>query len=553
MTPLADALAGPTRLALLILFGIVTLLLVISCANVAGLLLARGAARQRELAVRAALGASRGRITRQLLTESVILALAGGAAGLLLADALARLLVWIVSSTFAVPRLDATHTDVAVVAFALALSFATGTVFGILPAWSAAAPDLNRSLREGAQTMSAMRLPRLGRALVITQTALALVLLAGAGVLMRTLLTMRATDPGFETQRMLAFELWLPPSHVERRDDRARFFQEALARVRAVPGVRAAALVADLPLGGSADTQSFHIVGRPDPAPDRAFNSGFNVASAGYFSMMGIPVREGREFADTDGPFGPAVAIVNETAARRFWPDRSPIGAQLQLPMARGRSTLLTIVGVTGDVRHRGLADPPRPEIFLASLQSELPWSEVVLAVRASGDPAHLAAPIKSALHAADANVPLSRVRSMDDVVAQAIAEPRLFALLLAAFAVAAVTLAAVGLYGLIWYTVTQRTREMSIRLALGASRSGVLRLVLGHGVRLATIGAALGVAGGLAATRVLLGLVKGVEPNDPLTFAAVVGVLFAVALTATYVPARRAARVDPMTALRVE
>jgi putative ABC transport system permease protein len=552
--PLVDALAGPSRLALLTLFGIVALLLLISCANVAGLLLARGVSRERELAVRAALGASRTRIVRQLLTESLLLALAGGIAGLLLASMLARLLVLIVSATFAVPRLDATHTDAAVVLFAFIVSLATGTLFGLVPAWSAASPDLNQSLREATQQASRLRMPRVGRGLVVAQAALALVLLAGAGTLMKTLLTMRTTHPGFDTNRMIAFELWLPPAHLPRLEDRARFFGEALARTRGLPGIEAAALVADLPLGGFTDSQSFHIVGRPDPAPDRAFNSGFNVASAGYFRMMRIPIREGRDFGDGDGAQTPGVAIVNETAVRRFWPDRSPIGSQISLPIERNRSTLLTVVGVAGDVRHRGLAEPPRPEIFLSSLQSELSWSEAVLAVRtAAADPTMLAAPIKAALREVDPNVPLARVRTMDEIVQRSLAEPRLFAWLVGAFAVAALALAAIGLYGLVSYTVTQRSREMGIRLALGATGAGVVRLILAQGVRLATVGAVLGVAGGLAATRVLVGLVKGVEPNDPATFTAVVAVLFAIAVIAAYLPARRAARVDPIRALRVE
>ena len=551
--PLVDALAGPSRLALLVLFGIVTALLLVSCANVGGLLLARGAARQREIAVRAALGASPGRIARQLLTESLLLALAGGCAGLVFADWLARLLVAIVSAAFSVPRLDATHTDGSVFAFTFIVSIATGTLFGLVPAWSSATPDLNRSLREAGQIGSGSRLPRMGGALVIAQTALALILLAVAGVLMKTLLTMRATHPGFETRNMLAFDLWLPPARFERRQDRARFFEETLTRVRALPGVRSAAFVADLPLGGNTDTQSFHIVGRSDPAPDRAFNSGFNVVSAGYFHVMGIPIRGGRDFLDSDGTLGPAVAIVNEAAARRFWPDRTPIGTQIRLPIARNRSMLLTIVGVAGDVRHQGLAQPPRAEIFLDALQSELSWSAFVLAVGTASDPMTLAQSTRRVLRDVDSNVPLPLVRTMEDVVARSMAEPRLYSLLVGAFAIAAVTLAAIGLYGLISYAVTQRAREMSIRLALGASRAAVVRMVLAQGVRLATIGTAIGVGGGLAATRVLVGLIKGVEPNDPRTFAAVVGVLLAVALGATYVPARRAARVNPIAALRVD
>ncbi len=553
VVPLIDALAGPGRTALLVLFGIVTLLLLISCANVAGLLLARGAARRHELAVRAALGAGRGRIVRQLLTESLVLATAGGAAGVALADGLARLLVAIVASSFSIPRLETTHTDGAVVAFTAIVSIATGVAYGIVPAWSSAASDLSGSLREAAHTTSAARSPRVGRALVVVQLALALVMLAAAGVLVRTLVTMLSTRPGFDTRDMIAVDVWLPPQRFARREDRARFFDESLARIRALRGVRSAAFVADLPLGGGIDTQSFHIVNRPDPAPGRAFNAGFNVASAGYFATMGIPIREGRGFLAADAGTAPGVAIVNEAASRRFWPDTSPIGAHILLPLAGGRAADLRIVGVAGDVRHRSLAQPPRPEIFLNALQSELPWFEAALVARIGGDSAVMADPITAALRAADANVPITRVRTMDDVIAQQFATPRLYSLLLGSFAAAALALAAVGLYGLIAYTVAQRVREIGVRLALGASPTSVLRLVLGQALRLAAIGSITGILGGIAATRVLVGVTGGVEPNDPSTFAAVVGILLAVAALAAYVPARRAAAVDPIVALRVE
>jgi putative ABC transport system permease protein len=553
VVPLVDALAGPSRLALLTLFGVVTLLLLIACANVAGLLLARGAARQREIAVRAALGAGRARLVRQLLTENLLVALAGGAAGLLLADWLARLLAATVGAVFAVPRLDAVRTDGFVLAFAICASFATGILFGILPAWSVSAADLNQSLRDANRTSSSGRAPRARRGLVVAETALALILLAGAGVLMRTLLTMRATSPGFDTRNVLAIDLWLPPARFTRVEQRASFIDATLARVRALPGVRAAAVVADLPLNGSTDSQSFHIVGRPDPAPGRLFNSGFNITTAGYFALMRIPIRRGREFTDRDGASAPRVIVVNEVAATRFWPDRSPLGQQIELPIARGRSVRLTVVGVAGNVRHIGLADPPRAEIYLAAPQAELTWPSLVLAVRTAGDPFAIAEPVKAALRDVDPNVPVVRVNSVDEIVARSIAAPRLYSALFAAFAGLAVALAAIGLYGLVSYSVAERSREIGVRMALGASRRQVMRMVLDDGLRLSAIGAALGVAGGLAATRVLVGLMNGVQPNDPLTFVAVTAVLIAAALLASYLPARRAARVDPMTALRSE
>jgi putative ABC transport system permease protein len=553
VVPLIEALAGPGRLALLILFAVVVVVLLIACTNVASLLLARSASRQRELAVRAALGAGRGRLARQLLVESLVIAVVGGAAGLMIADGLARLLVGLVGTVVPVPRLDATRTDVWVLAFTTIVSLATGIAFGIVPALLSASPDLNDALREAGRSSTGARAPRLRRGLVVVETALALVLLAGAGVLTRTFLTMRATPPGFDATNLLAADLWMPPTRFGTVDRRAQFFEAALARIRALPGVRAAAFVADLPLNGGSNTESFHIVGRPDPAPGRAFNAGFNIASAGYFHTMSIPIREGREFLDSDRSGAPGVIIVNQTAAKRFWPDRSALGQQIDLPVARQKTVRLTVVGVAEDVRHVGLAVAPRAEVFVNSMQTDLTWPFAVLIARAAANPGGLADAAKAALHAADPNVPLSRVNTVDEVIARSMAQARLYTLLLSAFAVAAVALAAVGLYGLIAFSVAQRSHEMGIRVALGASRPEILRLVLGEGVGLAAIGTAIGVAGGLAATRALVGLMAGVQPNDPATFVVVALVLLACAAFASYVPARRAAAADPLAALRSE
>ena len=551
--PLVDAVAGPSRLALLILFAVVGLVLLIACTNVASLLLARGVTRQRELAVRAALGAGRGRLARQLLVESLVLALLGGAAGLLIADGLARVLVAMVGGVAPVPRLDATRTDVWVLAFTTTVSLATGIIFGVGPALVSASPDLNEALREAGRSSTGVHAPRVRRSLVVLETALALVLLGCAGVLTKTLLTMRATPPGFDVRNMLAVDMWMPPSRFDKLEQRARFFDAALTRIRALPGVRSAVFVADLPLNGANDTESFHIVGRPDPTPTRPFNAGFNIASAGYFQTMGIRIREGRGFLDTDGPGSPGVIVVNQAAAKRFWPDRSPLGQQIDLPFNRHKTARLTVVGVADDVRHVGLAVAPRPEIFVNSMQTDLNWSPVVVAVRAASNPDGLADAVKAALRAADPAVPVFRINTVEDVIARSMAQPRLYTLLLGAFAVAAVALAAVGLYGLIAFSVAQRSHEMGIRVALGASRSEIVRLVLGEGVALAVVGTVIGVAGGLAATRALMGLMAGIQPNDPLTFVFVAALLLACAVLASYVPARRAAAANPLAALRSE
>jgi putative ABC transport system permease protein len=550
---LNDGLARLIKPGLFTMLGVVGIVLLIACANVAGLMLARGATRQRELAIRAALGAGRSRLTRQLLTESVVIALGGGGLGLVVADWTSRGLAAIVSDQLHVPRIDAANTDLSVLTFTVLVSLAAGVVFGAFPACSFASPDLNEALRDAGRAATGARGPRVRRGLMIGEIALALVLLAGAGMLMRTLLAMRATHPGFDTRNLLVADLWLPPARFARLQDRAPFLADTLSRLRRLPGVTATAFVADLPLNGRTNTESFHIVGRPDPSPGRAFNAGFNIATAGYFRTMGTPIRDGREFVETDGPNTPGVAIVNETAARTLWPDRSPVGQQISLPIDHmQKSVLLTIVGVAADVR-LDLALPTRAQIFVHSMQSDLNWPWLVLAVRAAIAPAALADPIRAILREVNPNVPITRISSADEVVARSITEPRLYTFLLGTFALLAVALAAIGLYGLISYSVSQRSHEIGIRVALGASRADIFRLVLAQGVALAAVGSVIGLACGLAATRTLVGLIKGVQPNDPVTLVAVTGLLLGVALLASYVPARRAACVDPAVALRAE
>jgi putative ABC transport system permease protein len=550
---MSEGLTRNIRPGLLMMLGVVAIVLLIACANVAGLMLARGATRQRELAIRAALGAGRRRLARQLLTESLVIAVIGGGLGLIVADWTSRALAAVVAEQFHVSRIDAATTDLSVLTFTILVSLGTGVFFGAFPAFVSTSPDLTDALRDAGRPATGVRAPRVRRALVVVEIALALVLFAGAGMLTRALVAMRATPPGFDTRNMLVVDLWLPPARFARLQDRTPFFADMLARLHRLPGVNAAAFVADLPLNGGTDSESFHIVGRPDPSPDRPFNAGFNIATAGYFRMLGIPVREGRDFLETDGPETLGVAIVNETAARKFWPDRSALGQQISLPITRQTSALLTIVGVAGDVRHAGLAVPPRPEVFVHSMQSDLNWPWLVLAVRAASAPMALADPVRAILREVNPNVPITRLNSAEDVVARSMNEPRLYTFLLGSFALLAVALAAIGLYGLVSYSVSQRTHEVGIRVALGASRSEVVRLVLRQGVMLAAVGSALGLAGGLAATRVLAGLMKGVQPYDPATLVAVTALLLGIALLASYMPARRAARVDPVVALRAE
>jgi putative ABC transport system permease protein len=516
-------------------------------------MLARGAARQQELALRAALGAGRFRLVRQLLTESAVIAAAGGALGLLVAHWTASALAAAVADQFRVPGIERVRTDGMVLLFTIGVSAAAGLGFGIAPAFACLSRDPSERLREASRSATGRRAPRARRGLVVAETALALALLVGGGTLIRTFLTLRATPPGFNSASLIKADLSLPLPSFWQLDTRVGFYQAALQRVRALPGVRAAAFVSILPLNNRNNTESFHIVGRADPSPTRGFNAVFNMASAGYFRMMGIPIRAGREVEERDTAGAPDVAVINEAAARAFWPEESPLGRQIVLPINDAPSQILTVVGVVGDVRLASLGIPPRPEIVVSPMQSHLRGSSTTIVAQTDGDPKALAAPLRAAVHSANPLVPISLTATVDDVVSNSIVEPRLYASLLGAFALLALVLACVGLYGLIAYSVSQRRHEFGVRVALGAAQSTIMRLVVGEGLCLAAVGVGIGLVVAVAATRLLVGLVVGVEPQDPVTFAAVTFVLVAATLLATYIPARRAARVDAMVALRTD
>jgi len=502
----------------------------------------------KEIAVRAALGAERQRILRQLLTETTVLALAGGAAGLLASNWISRALVESLKQ-FDVPRLADTHTDAAVLVFTFAVSLFTGIFFGAVFAFSVGSPKLAEALHQsGHQAAGGARGRRLRSGLVVAETAMALVLLASAGVLLKSILVMRRTAPGFYTENRLAIEFWLPPKRFSSDSRRIQFFKLALARAEAVHGVHAAALIADLPLGGGSDSLSFHIAGKPDPAPGKPFQSLFNVASSGYFATMGIPIHAGREFSDHDSADTTPAVIINEAARRRFWPGEIPLGKQISLG-----ANLLTVVGVVGDTRQTSLGVPPRPEIFLNYMQSSPEWSWLVMVARSEGDPAAISAALKSAAQQVDPNVPVTRILPLDDVLALSLAQPQLWAALLAVFASLAVILAAVGLYGVVAYLVAQRTHEVGIRMALGATRIDVFSLVVGQGLGLTFGGTLLGIPCALGAARLLVHLVPSVRAGDPLTLTGVSALLLSIAFAASYIPARRATRVDPIVALRYE
>jgi putative ABC transport system permease protein len=548
--PLIDAGVGDARLGLLFFLGVVTLVLLVACTNVANLMLARNAQRGRELAIRTAMGAGRRRIIQQLLTESLVLSLAGGLLGLMLANWGTRVLVVLLSRTAPIPRIEATHSDWWVLAFAFALSLVTGILFGVVPALVAAPTALNDTLRESSRSVTAGVRGRRARAcLMIAETALALVLLAGAGTLLKTLLMLRSTAPGFTVENLLTVEFWLPQKKLAATDDRAAFFSDLLTRVRAVSGVRSAALVADLPLGGGSDTLGFKIPGRGE----KFISANFNIVSAGYFRTMEIPVRAGREFTDQDRAATQRVIVINEAAARRFWPAENTIGKQILQPTSRTTTDTLTVVGVAGDVRQMGLGTATRPEIFLNSLQPGPGWPYMVLVVRTSVEPTSLAGAIKAAARAADRDVPIARMRALDDVLAGSLAQTRVYTALLGAFAALALVLAMVGLYGVVSYSVAQRTHEIGIRIALGAAPGDVMRMVLRNGAAYAIAGTSIGVAGAMAFMRVLTTVMPGARAGDLGTLAAVSALLLGVALAASYIPARRGSLVDPVVALRSE
>jgi predicted permease len=545
---LVDAIAGATKPGLFLSLGVVAMVLLIACANVANLLLSRNASRQRELAVRTALGASRLRLTQQLLTESLLIALSGGALGLLLATWAAPLLAALLADNFSMPRIDGTRTDGRVLGFTLLVSFATALLFGGLHAVAAASsPDLGGGLRDSGRTTTASaRAGRIRSVLVIAETALALMLLAGAGSLLKSLLVMRNTAPGFTTQNLLAVGFWLPKSKLDHAPARLRFFEGVITRVAALPGARSAALIANLPMSGSSDRLGIWIVGRSDPPS----STNVNIVSPGYFQTLGIPMRAGRAFTDGDSAGAPPVVIINESTAKKFWPGENPLGRQLKF---RSDGTPVTVVGVAGDVRQMNLATAPQPEIYINYLQPTPDWPWLTLVVRADADPASLAPSIKAIARSEDPNVPIAQMRTFDEVLSGSLAEPRIYTMLLGAFAGLALALAGVGLYGVVAYTASQRTHEMGIRQALGAARRDILRLVLRQGLALSIAGPGLGLLGAVALTRLLKSLVPAVEPGDPLTLLAVSALLMAVALAAAFLPAERASRVDPLIALRYE
>ena len=559
VSPAAEELVGDIRPVILVLMGAVGLLLLIACANVASLFLARAEARQREMAVRAALGARTGRIVRQLLTESALLATGGGLLGLLLSVWAVRALVAAAPPTL--PRLDAIEVDGWVLAFTALTTLSTSVLFGLAPALRAARPDLFRALTEGGRGGSAgASRQRLRRGLVVSQIALSLVLIISAGLLIRSFARMRAVDPGFVAEQLLTARIELSPVRY-RSNEQVRAFYERLVR-RAVPrpGVRSAAVVKALPMMQlELGDWSFVREGRHSlpPKPSEWSMAYWQAASPEYFETMQIPLLQGRGLEAADRLGSPGVVVINRTLASRVWPDGDAVGQRILLGGGPVDSVWRTVVGVVGDVRHRGLDAEPRPEIYLPHAQfpagtgPALRTLRVVL--RSEGDPTALTGPLRAALSELDPDIPLSDVRTMEEALGDRAAQRRLTMLLVGSFALLALTLGAVGVYGVMAHLVMQRHREIGIRIALGALPREILGLVLSQGLWLTGAGIALGLLGAMASTRLLAGLLFGVEPTDLATFLATATTLATVAIAAAFLPALRATRTDPITALRSE
>ncbi|HYJ80273.1 MAG TPA: ABC transporter permease, partial [Longimicrobiaceae bacterium] len=550
LTALRSALMpDEVRTMFLIMLAAVGCVLLVACANVANLMLARATARQREMALRAALGAGRGRVLRQLLTESLMVALLGGALGVLLARWGIDLAVTGIPEQL--PYWIVFDIDWRVLAFVLGVSVGTGVVFGLVPAWRASAVDLHEVLKEGGRGSSAgARSGRLRSALVVVQVALSLVLLIGAALMVRSFLALQHVDPGFRTERMLTLRMFLVGGHYEEDPQRVAFLERALAGIAQQPQVESAAAVTSAPLSGSNWSSSFAVEGIPVQPGDEPI-SPVRAVTADYFRVLGVAVTRGRAFtpqevADSAAP----VVMVSQAFAARYWPNQDPVGRRMK--HGTGDETpWLTVVGVVPDLQQRELGAPVETHFYLP--YGRAAFRNMTLVVRTRGEPAAATTAVRDAVGRVDAGLPLFAVQSMEEMVRTSFWDRRLYGLLFLSFAAIALTLAAIGIYGVMSYSVAQRTHEIGVRMALGARMSDIVRLVVGHGAVLTAMGVAVGLLGALGVTRVLSGMLVGVGATDPATFVLIPLLLAGVALLASYLPARRAAKVDPLVSLRAE
>jgi predicted permease len=552
LVPLQEWLVGDVRSALLVLIGAVGLVLLIACANFASLLMVRASAGRQELVIRAALGAGRGRLIRKTLTESTLLSLLGGAAGLLFAQWGTNMLLALKPEELA--RLSGIHLDTRVLLFVLVVSALTGIVFGMAPVWIAARADVAEALKEsGRSTTASTTGHRIREILVTTEVAVALVLLIGAGLLIKGFSRLRSMNPGFNSANVMTMYLQLPTIRYGEIPKQNQFRRELLTRLNFLPGVEAA-MVTDIPLGGNYVGHRLVIDGRPPVAVGGEPLVQTLSVMGDYFRVMQIPLRAGRDFIPMDREGQPLVAIVNEEIVREFFPHENPIGVRIRWAGDEGPPQWMTVTGVVGDVKHSGLNQPTDPAVYTPFSQNDERWRRfMTLAIRARDVSPGLVGEVKKQIWSLDSQIPVSDVHAMDDLIAVSLAQQRFNMLLLGLFAALALTLAAVGIYGAMAYAVNQRTHEIGIRTALGAQRSDVLLLVMRDGAKIALFGIASGIVGALAVTRLMASLLFEVKPTDPATFAGVAILLAFVVLAACYIPARRATKVDPMVALRYE
>jgi putative ABC transport system permease protein len=553
LIPMKEWLVSDSRTALLVLFGAVGFVLLVACANFANLLLARLIARRPEMMVRAALGASSGRLIRQMLTESMVLALTGGLLGLLLARVGVTLLLSLKPANL--PRLLHVPMDWHVFLFALGAAVLTGLVFAIAPAWTSARHDSMETLKEASPRLSAgSSARRLRRVLVAAEIGLALLLLAGTGLLVKTFWRLRSVDPGFSADRVLAIDVSLPATRYADTPKQTEFRRTVLDQLNHVPGVEAA-MISELPMDGNFVYHNFVIDGRPPlPAGSEPELQSRNVMGD-YFQVMHIPLRAGRMLDAQDRDDSLPVGVINQAMAQKYFAHENPLGARMRWARLTGPPHWITIVGVVGDVKHFGLDQPDEPAVYTAYDQLyQQPWKRwMTLVLRSRRDPSDLVQQTKSAVWAADSQVPLGKVHTMTEILSASVSERRFNLMLMALFAGLGVVLAAVGIYGLMAYAATQRTREIGIRMALGASRGSIMRLMLGECVTLVGLGVVVGLVAAYGLTRLMGSMLFEVRPTDPSTFIAVSLILAVVALLASYLPSRRASRIDPLEALRYE
>jgi putative ABC transport system permease protein len=546
---LNEAELGPeVKSVVLIMMGAVTFVLMIACANVANLLLARTAERGKEIAIRTALGAGRARIVRQLLTESVLLAGAGGVLGIAVAHWGLKLIVANIPVTL--PFWMEFNIDPTVLAFTMAVALGTGIIFGLAPALQASNPNLNETLREsGRGTSAGRRRQRTRSALVVTEVALSMVLLVGATLMIRSFLGLQQVDPGFDRRGVLALRMFLGGSAYDSLYQRRAFFERVLPRVRELPGVEAVSAVNNAPLSGSNNSSSFVVEGQTVALGDEP-NAAWRSITPQYLATLKVPLRKGRMFTEQELADSAKVAVVNETMVQRFWPNEEPIGKRLRFGTANDTNPeWYQVIGVAADVKQRRLNAKPENQFYIPYTQAA--YRGMSLLVRTTAEPSRSTDAVLRAIHSVDPNLPAYNVMTMDAMYRQSFWQPRLYGMMFGSFAFIALVLAAVGVYGVISYSVVQRTQEIGVRVALGAQTMDVLRLIVSHGMLLAGIGVGIGILGALGITRLLTSLLFGVTATDPLTFVAIPLLVAAIAFVASVVPARRAARVDPVVALR--